>query len=252
MLISLEKLQAAAKRAAEQKASAEAKAAKKREDRDRLRNEFESACLSAALRRMTRISFNRAIADGASLNGFVVEEIKSDLTREQFLASKRDEVESQVASQIREIVAAHPDLVATMFPNRFSKDFRGLVELCLNQETAEEVVASIKRQLCLLTSFSAEAWADLEGKCITLARDYQLLVAVRMKHAKIAETNGAIPKGLPNERQLGRPVSHPQGAEMEINKSKSAPIGLSKRLECRMANQTNGMVAVVVRSPSAP
>ena len=210
MLISPEELQAAAKRAAEQKAAAEAKAANDREIRDRLRKEFESACLSAALRRKTRISFNHAIADVVNLNGFAVEEIKSDLTREQFLARKRDEVESQVASQIVEIAAGHPDLVVKVFPNRLSKDFRGLVEHCLKQDTAEEVVAAVKRQLSLLTSFSSEAWAAFDGKCIVLARDCQLLDAVRMKHAKIAEANAAIPKGLAHALRISWDSATPE------------------------------------------
>lgn len=197
MLKTPEELRAASKLAAEQMAASEARDAREREDRERLRKAFESACISAALRRQMRISFDPEIANVVDLNGFAVDKIKSDLPREKFLARRFEEVESQIASQIIEIASAYPDLVLKAFPNRVYKDFRTLVErCCLNQDSAEAIVTAVKRQLCLLTSFSSGEWAGFEGKFLVLARDCQLLDAVRIKQAKIAETNRSIPSGL--------------------------------------------------------
>jgi hypothetical protein len=156
MLKSPKELQAAAKRAAEQKAAEEAKSAGEREQLERLRKEFEATCLAAALCRRSRTSFDAAVSKVVDLRGFAVEEINRDRAREQFLASKMAEAEKQVALKLEDLAAAHPALVTKAFPNRLAKDFRGLVDRCINQETAEEVVEGIKRHLCLVTSLGSD------------------------------------------------------------------------------------------------
>lgn len=196
MLITPKELQAAAQRAAEQKAAKEARSAEEREKLESLRRQFEAECLAAALRRKTRISFDPAILKVVDLRGFVIDEVRRDQAREQFLGSKLAETDALVASLLDSLVAEHPALTTHIFPNRLAKDFRGLLDRCINQESEHEVVSAIKRQLCLVTSFSSDSWEAFEGKCIRLARERMALEAVQIKHSKIAENNAAIPQGL--------------------------------------------------------
>lgn len=209
MLKSPKKLQATSKRATETQAAQTAKSAAEFEKLKRLQREFESACLDASFRRRTHIFFDHEVSKATNLQGFTVEEFKRDHVRQNFLASKVAETQQRVDHMLEGLAGTHPTLVTDPFPNRVARDFRDLLNLAIDQTTAEDVVAFIKAQLCLVTSPSKEIWQTFEPVCLGLASEGLILQAARIKHAKVAKTNAAIPDGLSSALKISWDAANP-------------------------------------------
>jgi hypothetical protein len=196
MLKSPKELNAIAQRAAERRATQEAKVALEFDKLEHLRKDFEATCLAAALLRRGNIFYETGASRVVDLRGFAVEEVKRDWARERFLASKMAETEKNFSFHLEALSAAYPELIKNAFPNRLAKDFRELLDLCVHQEKAEDVVASIRRQLSILTKLNLDSLGAFESDCLSVARERLLLEVVRSKHAKVAALNAAIPDGL--------------------------------------------------------
>lgn len=213
MIKSPNELLAISQRAAERQAAAERKAEQERLRLENIKFRFETACIRTALQAKTSLIFDWDVSKAADLRSFTVEEVKKDLPRERFLASKIIDTEAKITQLADALTLEHPRLTRDLFPNHFGPDFFALLTRCMYKQSPAEVVTAIRQHLSPLIKLDSDVWARFENCCLPIANESLLLQAARLKHATVAEINSGISDGIQNALKISWDAAQPEYKE---------------------------------------